>query len=60
MADSDDSSVSSVENKRRRKGVVNKDEYKREKIKKAKVKGLQHINHQGRNVPAKKQGDDCK
>jgi hypothetical protein len=60
MADSDSMSVSDAEVKRRRKGVVNKDEYKREKIKKAKLKGLQHINHKGRNVPAKKQGDDCK
>jgi hypothetical protein len=60
MADSCGVSLRSVELKRRRKGVTNEDEYKREKIKKAKVKGLQHINHQGRNVPAKKQGDDCK
>lgn len=60
MADSDCSCVISVVIKRSRKCVINKDESKREKIKKLKVKGLQHTNHQGRNVPVQKQGDDCK
>lgn len=39
--------------KKRKKGVVNRDSYKRNVIKKAKLQGVEHINYCGKVVPAK-------
>lgn len=48
------SSESEVEYpKIRKKGVVNTEKYKRNIIKKAKLRGEQHINYSGKLVPAK-------
>ena len=48
-SDEDDNSL-----KRRKKGVVNSERYKRNVVKKAKVAGKEHINMVGKTIPAKK------
>lgn len=45
-----------VEQRKRKKGVVNTDKYKRNAIKKAKITGAEHINWAGRLIPAKQPG----
>lgn len=45
---------------KKRKGVVNKDVYKRNVIKKAKIYGLPHVNHRGKEVAARETGLPCK
>lgn len=48
------------EQPRRKRGVVNEAGYKRNKIKVAKVKGLEHVNYSGKIIPAKTVGPACK
>lgn len=55
---SDEGAVLSVVKKRKRgfKSV----EYKREHVKRGRVKGLEHINYASKVVAKKKIGNDCK
>lgn len=55
------SSSSESENetpRKRKKGVVNSETYKKNIIKKARVHGLQHVNYAGKDVPAKMAAGD--
>lgn len=42
-----------LEQRKRKKGVRHDNEYKRNVIKNAKVKGTEHVNHRGQRVRAK-------
>lgn len=44
---------------KRKKGVVNKSNYKNEKIKQARIHGKEYINIKGNLVNAKRTGPDC-
>lgn len=46
-----------VKSKKRKR---NPESYKRNVLKKAKVKGLEHITYSGKLVPARITGDDCR
>lgn len=46
--------------KKRRKGIRNDEHYKKNVIKKCRVKGAQYVNHRGRTVLARKQGAPCR
>jgi len=46
--------------KRRKRGVMHEEDYKRSKIQKAKLMGKQHIGHTGRRVAEKSIGPDCR
>lgn len=57
MISSDDEvSESTNTGQKRKKGVVNEDKYKRNVVKKAKIKGVEHVNWSGKLVPAKQPG----
>lgn len=45
---------------KRKKGVVNKDNYDSEVRKLSKVKGLEHKTYKGKTVPARTTGKACK
>lgn len=55
-----DAETQDESSKKRRRGVRNDDNYSRNAIKKAKVKGAEHKNHVGKTVPAKTVGEDCR
>lgn len=57
-----DSSVDSNHDgkKKKRKGILNTPSYKANVIKQAKVKGLPHKNHSGREIAARTTGTPCK
>ncbi|CAH1114844.1 unnamed protein product [Psylliodes chrysocephalus] len=61
MSSSEDESSAVIENeeRKRKKGVINRTQYKSEVIKKAKVKGESHFNHVGKKVLARKTGINC-
>lgn len=46
-------------NSKRKKGVINSDNYKRNKIKKAKLMGIEHVNWAGNLVPSKLPSTGC-
>ena len=48
------------EEERVRKPQRHSDEYKCNKIKRAKVTGVEHTNHKGKTIAARKTGEDCR
>ena len=50
----------SIVNVKRKRGVRNEENYKRSKIKKAKLTGKEHIGHTGRRIAAKSFGPNCR
>lgn len=46
-------------NDKRKKGIKRTAGYKRNSIKKAKVKGLEHKNHVNKLIPARRTGQEC-
>ncbi|XP_046674574.1 uncharacterized protein LOC124363368 [Homalodisca vitripennis] len=52
--------VVSMIKRKRKKGVLNKSEYKAEIIKKARVSGSSYISWTGKEVPEITPGEDCK
>lgn len=46
--------------KKRKKGVNNKSEYKSEIIKKARVSGTAYTSYSGKPVPERRPGNNCK
>lgn len=58
---SDEDGVSDVETpKKRRKGVRNDENYKKNVIKKSRVEGSEYVNYKGRTILARKQGAPCR
>lgn len=55
MSSSDDEMP---EVRKRKKGIINADKYKRNIIKKAKILGTEHINWKGKMVPAQQPGSN--
>ncbi|XP_046666726.1 uncharacterized protein LOC124358477 [Homalodisca vitripennis] len=49
-----------IQKRKRKKGVLNKSEYKAEIIKKARVSGSSYISWTGKEVPEITPGEDCK
>ena len=52
--------MASIVNVKRKRGVRNEENYKRSKIKKAKLTGKEHIGHTGRRIAAKSFGPNCR
>ncbi|XP_046673727.1 uncharacterized protein LOC124362896 [Homalodisca vitripennis] len=46
--------------KKRKKGVINKDDYKSEVIKKARISGSAYTSYSGKSVPERAPGNSCK
>lgn len=46
--------------RKRKKGILNTDSYKSNVVKRAKVKGIQHVNHVGKSLNARITGPDCR
>lgn len=52
--------VSNIFKKNRKRGIVNNSIYKSEIIKKAGVSGSSYLNYAGKEISARKLGEDCK
>lgn len=63
MSDTDDTQLEkAIEEvpKKRKRGIRNDENYKRNIIKKARVQGKAYVNYKGKAVEARKLGDGCR
>lgn len=49
-----------VNNMKGKKRRINTSDYKRNKVKRARVKGTEYVTSKGKLIPEKKTGDDCR